>query len=103
MLSGIYREHTVVFVRENRVQFDVLVIFNVNVYVEHNSILTSLWHHWEEYRLVQRCHRHGRRSVGDGGDASPPPPLFRVGGQHGNCPPPPPHFSVQKNSIIKSV
>ena len=35
---------------------------------------------------------HGRRSVGDGGDASPP--LFRVGGQHRNCPP---HFSVQKN------
>ena len=47
-----------VFVRETRVQCDVLVIFNVTVYEEHNSILTSLWHRWEEYRLVQRCHRY---------------------------------------------
>ena len=28
------------------------------------------------------------------GGTRPPPPLFRVGGQHRNCPP---HFSVQKN------
>ena len=41
---------------------------------------------------IRMCHIHGRRSVGDGGDA--PPTLFLVGGQHRNCPP---HFSVQKN------
>ena len=56
MLSGIYKEHTVFFVRETRVQCNVLVIFNVDV--EHNSILTSLWQHWKKYSLVQRCHRY---------------------------------------------
>ena len=43
---------------------------------------------------------HGRRSVGDVGDASPP--LFSLGGQHRNCPPPP-HFSAQKNCEAYSL
>ena len=49
------------------------------------------------YNLV-RTYVHGRRSVGDGGDASHP--LFRVGGQHRNCPP---HFLFQKKCEAYSL